>query len=157
MLLTQNSDLKNGFDSNVNIFNVNMMQKSDKQDQLLVLLWKILGGEYYGHVTLNNLRMLLLAIKGLHVQLDPALAASLNKADNLINLADVFEDSQNAKNIPAAQTQSEKVILSSFEFKQPSIYLGFFNNNGDMVLFPNDVDRAIKLFSEMKHNRMLYE
>jgi len=67
VLLTQNPDLNNGFDSNVNIFNVNMIQKSDKQDQLLVMLWKILGGEYYGHVTLNNLRMLLLAIKGLHV------------------------------------------------------------------------------------------
>jgi hypothetical protein len=34
------------------------------------MLWKILGGDYYGHITLNNLRMLLLAIKGLHVQLE---------------------------------------------------------------------------------------
>lgn len=33
-------------------------------------VWRTLGGPYYEHVTLNNLRMLLLAIKGIHVQPD---------------------------------------------------------------------------------------
>ena len=42
----------------------------EKQEQKILCLWKILGGEFYGHVTLNNLRMILLAIKGLHVQPD---------------------------------------------------------------------------------------
>ena len=44
---------------------------SAEQDYALaVQLWHTLGGPYYGHVTLNNLRMLLLAIKGLHVEPD---------------------------------------------------------------------------------------
>jgi hypothetical protein len=33
-------------------------------------LWALLGGDHFGHVTLNNLRMMMLAIKGLHVQPD---------------------------------------------------------------------------------------
>lgn len=44
--------------------------------------WIILGGEHYKHVTLNNLRILLLAIKGLHVQPDVPLSES-----NAITLA----------------------------------------------------------------------
>ena len=42
----------------------------EKQDTKANLLWMILGGNHYGHVTLNNLRMTLLAIKGLPVQPD---------------------------------------------------------------------------------------
>jgi hypothetical protein len=49
------------------MFNVNLINQIEKQDQKIIQLWRILGGEYYGHITLNNLRMLLLAIKGLHV------------------------------------------------------------------------------------------
>ena len=40
----------------------------EKQTIKMQSLWVILGGDHYGHVTLNNLRMLMLAIKGLHVQ-----------------------------------------------------------------------------------------
>lgn len=42
-------------------------------------MWVILGGEHYGHVTLNNLRMMLLAIKGLHVQPDVPLTDKNNE------------------------------------------------------------------------------
>jgi hypothetical protein len=45
-----------------------------------------LGGEFFGHVTLNNLRMLLLAIKGLHVQ--PEVRKSTVKLES-INLAQI--------------------------------------------------------------------
>jgi len=45
------------------------------------LLWKILGGPYFNHVTLNNLRMMLLAIKGLHVQPDVGLNSTSDRND----------------------------------------------------------------------------
>jgi hypothetical protein len=45
------------------------------------LLWKILGGPYFAHVTLNNLRMMLLAIKGLHVQPDVGLSTASDGND----------------------------------------------------------------------------
>ena len=51
-------------------FNLNFYQNLEKQKFKVMNLWVILGGEYFGHVTLNNLRMMLLAIKGLHVQPD---------------------------------------------------------------------------------------
>lgn len=38
-------------------------------------MWMALGGPHYSHVTLNNLRMVLLAVKGFHVQPDLALNA----------------------------------------------------------------------------------
>jgi hypothetical protein len=56
-----------------------------KQEHKFLCLWKMLGGEFYGHVTLNNLRMMLLAIKGLHVQPD----VKKTKSMNFISLQDV--------------------------------------------------------------------
>ena len=53
-------------DDFINLFNIGETPNEPK----LVMLWRILGGDYYGHVTLNNLRMVLLAVKGLHVQPD---------------------------------------------------------------------------------------
>ena len=51
-------------------------------------MWKVLGGEFYGHVTLNNLRMLLLAIKGLHIQIQNF---DSSQADHgLFRLADAY-------------------------------------------------------------------
>ena len=63
-----------------------------KQEHKFLCLWKILGGEFYGHVTLNNLRMILLAIKGLHVQPD----IKKNKNMEFVNLQEV-EKVQNEK------------------------------------------------------------
>lgn len=40
---------------------------------MLRQMWMVLGGPHYAHVTLNNLRMLLLAVKGFRVQPDIAL------------------------------------------------------------------------------------
>lgn len=54
----------------VSVFNVNALHQLEKQDKKVAQLWKVLGGEHYGHITLNNLRMFLLAIKGLHVMPD---------------------------------------------------------------------------------------
>ena len=42
--------------------------ESEKQISKVQVLWVMLGGEHYGHVTLNNLRMMLLAVKGVHIQ-----------------------------------------------------------------------------------------
>ena len=53
-----------------NISQTSTMDFREKQDRLVMNLWKMLGGEYYGHITLNNLRMFLLAVKGLHVSPD---------------------------------------------------------------------------------------
>ena len=54
------SDEKKNF---VSLFDL----KEPANEPKLITLWRILGGDYYSHVTLNNLRMILLAIKGLHV------------------------------------------------------------------------------------------
>ena len=51
-------------------------QEREKQTARIEHLWIILGGEHRKHVTLNNLRILLLAIKGLHVQPDVPLSES---------------------------------------------------------------------------------
>ena len=48
-------------------------------------MWHTLGGPYYGHVTLNNLRMLLLAIKGLHVEPDQQITE-----EDVIKMKDVL-------------------------------------------------------------------
>ena len=50
-----------------------LSQQAAQQDELLRQMWMALGGPYYSHVTLNNLRMLLLAVKGFRVQPDIAL------------------------------------------------------------------------------------
>lgn len=47
----------------------------------------MLGGPYYGHVTLNNVRMLLLAIKGLHVQPD----IDLDQNSHIVRMSDLFD------------------------------------------------------------------
>ena len=54
---------ENKDDKYVSLFDIGEVPTEPK----LVTLWRILGGDYFGHVTLNNLRMVLLAIKGLHV------------------------------------------------------------------------------------------
>ena len=49
----------------------------------------MLGGDHFGHVTLNNLRMLMLAIKGLHVQ--PELVISKD-SKNVITVKGPFNE-----------------------------------------------------------------
>ena len=75
------------------------------------LLWKVLGGDYFGHVTLNNLRMFLLAVKGLHVQPDVRL-----ETDKCYRL-------------------NEKMETHKHNFE----YLGIFNSSRDMYLFKDDI------------------
>ena len=60
---------------------------SAEQDyQLAWQVWLTLGGAYWHHVTLNNLRMLLLAIQGLHVQPDAPLGDEcVRMKDYLVN------------------------------------------------------------------------
>ena len=41
--------------------------EEEKQTLKMQSLWALLGGDHFGHITLNNLRMLMLAIKGVVV------------------------------------------------------------------------------------------
>lgn len=53
--------------TNVVVKAVKELEKIHKQEESINQIWKILGGPHFKHVTLNNLRLLLLGIKGLHV------------------------------------------------------------------------------------------
>ena len=48
---------------------IKLVNKEPKEKQVWSM-WKTLGGEELGHVTLNNLRMLLFAVKGVKVSPD---------------------------------------------------------------------------------------
>lgn len=44
--------------------------KQIPENDIVREMWKALGGEYRGHITLNNLRIFLLAIMNSHVESD---------------------------------------------------------------------------------------
>ena len=77
-------------------------------------LWVILGGEHYGRVTLNNLRMVLLAVKGMHVQPDAP----------LLTMA----------------TKNHEIFKIECSLSEP---VGIFGATGDIYLFESDVSRII--------------
>ena len=72
--------------------NVNISSQAAQQEALLGQMWMVLGGPHYSHVTLNNLRMVLLAVKGFHVQPDLALNADGDpeNPDEIIRMCDVL-------------------------------------------------------------------
>ena len=41
---------------------------NDNEGEMIAEIWKYLGGDVKGHITLNNLRMFLLAIMGTFVE-----------------------------------------------------------------------------------------
>jgi hypothetical protein len=96
----------------------------------IVHLWKILGGDFYEHVTLNNLRMMLLAIKGLHVTPDAEFGEGTK---DFIDLAKVGEK------------------------EQGFTYLGIFSQQGDLHLRQDEISKSVKIFKSFIQNRMLYE
>ena len=106
-----------------NMFDLN----ENDHEPNLVTLWRVLGGDYYGHITLNNLRMILMAIKGLHVQPDQ------KHEGDVINLNKLQTDDQN------------------------DTHLGIFNMNGDLYLSDSDVEKAKILLADLNKNRFNYE
>ena len=86
--------------------------------------------------------MMLLAIKGLHVQPD----VKITEEQSFINLSKM-----NAP--PACPTDDAANTRSSPS--QPNI--GVFNENGDMIMLEDDVERAIALFKDLSQNRLLHE
>ena len=96
----------------------------------------MLGGEHYGHITLNNLRMFLLAIKGLHVMPDVKFTENPSQ---YFKLSDIPPDS------------TEQTMDAQFT------YLGLFSQQGDMYLFEEDVEKAARMFKDMINCRLLHE
>lgn len=46
-------------------------KKLGNENDVILQIWDTLGGEYFGHVTLNNLRIFLLGVMGTHVYPTP--------------------------------------------------------------------------------------
>lgn len=91
-----------------------------KQTERIEQIWQILGGNFYGHITLNNLRMMCLAIKGLHVSPD----------------VEFQENSTNHFQINTVDpTYPESLPL-----------FGLFSAEGDLHLAQSDVERATAHF-----------
>ena len=88
----------------------------------------MLGGEHYGHVTLNNLRMMLLAVKGIHMQPEAPLLT-----------------------IDAGKNTLVKI---DGPYGEP---IGIFGSKGDIYLFECDISRVISIFSAFNQNRLEFE
>lgn len=116
-------------------------------------MWQCLGGPYFGHVTLNNLRMLLLAIKGLHVRPD----IEVGSDEPTIRMSEVLS-THDGKKKEHLKVPSFSDNLNHFEEMRKKDHLfGFFNQNGDFYMEPHDVDIAAKIFKPINQNRMLFE
>lgn len=124
----------------ISMFNLNAIMETDKQDKKINALWRQLGGCHYGHVTLNNLRMFLLAIEGLHVV--PDVKYQFNQAD-FISLNQI--EAKHEPNHDLSRSQ------------EPSQLLGQFSKQGDLYMFEEDVSKAVQVFKELAQNRLLHE
>lgn len=82
-------------------------------------MWMVLGGPYYSHVTLNNLRMLLLAVKGFRVQPDIALNGEgdgEHLGGELIRMQDVLGPRSSAVAASAGMhQQNESTAVQQFK------------------------------------------
>ena len=113
---------------------------------LSIKMWHVLGGPYFGHITLNNLRMLLLAIKGLHVRPE----TEITPEDPIIRMKDVLSVRKIESDVPTFKKETP-------EKKSQEYLFGFFNENGDFYLDEVDVEIAGKWFKPINTNRMFFE
>jgi hypothetical protein len=106
------------------------------QDQLsLQEIWKVLGGEARGHVTLNNLRLFLLAVQNILVEHGPNI------------------DRNNLQRLPVICSTN----LSGEPGGLPEGQIGKYNKHGDLFLETADL-RAIKTqFNKLSINRLQHE
>ena len=78
-------------------------------------MWMVLGGPHYAHVTLNNLRMLLLAVKGFRVQPDIALsgeAEAETPGGEVIRMQDVLGPRSSAAAVSSGlRLQTDMIVV----------------------------------------------
>ena len=124
----------------ISMFNLTAILEMDRQEKKINALWRQLGGYYYGHVTLNNLRMFLLAIKGLHV------------------IPEVKIDFDQATFISLNQVESHSELNQDLSRSQePFQYLGQFSKQGDLYMYEEDVSKSIHMFKDLAQNRLMHE
>lgn len=107
------------------------MEIMEKQAERVKQIWLILGGNFYGHITLNNLRMMCLAIKGLHVSPDVEFSESSTHQFQINSV-----DPNYPENLPV---------------------FGLFSAEGDLHLSQTDVEKATTHFKILIQNRLLHE
>ena len=143
-----------------------LSQRAAQQDDMLKQMWMVLGGPYYSHVTLNNLRMLLLAVKGFRVQPDIALNGegdAEHPSGEVIRMQDVLGPKSSAA---AASTgmhqQNESTAVQQFkeDYNSHASFsptLQKLNTNGNinntvtahLAIPPRDSALAAKLVLEL--------
>lgn len=113
------------------------LDKKLSSEQPVEEIWKVLGGHYYEHVTLNNLRILLLAIQnvliehGKNVDRDSVAFLPFPSQENLSN-----------SNQDLALTEGS---------------VGKFNSHGDFFMDVRDMRIITKKFNTLSVNRRQHE